>query len=117
MIHFSMKTKIDVVSQTRKFYLPANLLLLKLRHCSDQVRCTLFQTYCTNMYCCQMWFKSTISSLKKLSTSYNSVLRQGSLYLTGNESDYVIRHTHERDRPTLGSVKIDKAKYTSYTLT
>ena len=40
---------------------------------------------------------------------------QGSLYLTGNESDYVIRHTHERDRPILGSVKIDKAKYTSYT--
>ena len=38
---------------------------------------------------------------------------QGSLYLTGNEIDYVIRHTHERDRPILGSVKIDKAKYTS----
>ena len=42
---------------------------------------------------------------------------QDSLYLTGNESDYVIRHTHERDRPTLGCVKINKAKYTSYTLT
>ena len=42
---------------------------------------------------------------------------QGILYLTGNENDYVIRHTHERDRPILGSVKIDKAKYTSYPLT
>ena len=28
------------------------------------------------MYCCQLWFNSTKSSIKKLSTSYNSVLRR-----------------------------------------
>ena len=39
-------------------------------------KCTLFQSYCTNMYCCQLWFNSTKSSLIKLSTSYNSVLRR-----------------------------------------
>ena len=59
-----------------KFYLQANLLLRNFRHCSDQVKCVLFQTYCTNLYCCQLWFNSTKSSLKKLSTSYNSVLRR-----------------------------------------
>ena len=47
----SMKTKIDVARQTGKFYWQANLLLTNIRHCSDQVKCTLFQTYCTNMYC------------------------------------------------------------------
>ena len=76
MIHSSMKTTIDVARQTRKFYLQANLLLRNFRHCSDQVKCVLFQTYCTNLYCCQLWFNSTKSSLKKLSTSYNSVLRR-----------------------------------------
>ena len=76
MIHSSMKTTIDVARQTRKFYLQANLLLRNFRHCSDQVNCVLFQTYCTNLYCCQLWFNSTKSSLKKLSTSYNSVLRR-----------------------------------------
>ena len=69
MIHSSMKTTIDVARQTRKFYMQANLLLRNFRYCSDDVKCTLFQSYCTNMYCCQLWFNSTKSSLIKLSTS------------------------------------------------
>ena len=77
MIHSSMKTTIDVTRQTRKFYMQANSLLRNFRHCSDDVKCSLFQTYCTNMYCCQLWFNSTKSSINKLSTSYNnSVLRR-----------------------------------------
>ena len=43
-------------------------LMMSIAHC------TLFQSYCTNMYCCQLWFNSTKSSSIKLSTSYNSVL-------------------------------------------
>ena len=76
VIHSSMKTTIDVTRQTRKFYMQANLLLRNFRYCFDDVKCTLFQSYCTNMYCCQLWFNSTKSSLIKLSTSYNSVLRR-----------------------------------------
>ena len=76
MIHSAMKTTIDVARQTRKFYMQANLLLRNFRHSSDDVKCTLFQSYCTNMYCCQLWFNSTKSSLIKLSTSYYSVLRR-----------------------------------------
>ena len=71
-----MKTTLDVARQTRKFYLQANLRLRNFRHCSDQVKCVLFQTHCTNLYCCQLWFNSTKSSLNKLSTSYNSVLHR-----------------------------------------
>ena len=74
MIHFSMKTTIDVARQTRKFYMQVNLLLRNFRYCSDDVKCTLFQSYRTNMYCCQLWFNSTKNNLIKLSTSYNSVL-------------------------------------------
>ena len=76
MIYSSIQTTIDVARQTPKFYLQANLLLRNFRHCSDQVKCVLFQTYCTNLYCCQLWFNSTKSSLKKLSTSFNSVLHR-----------------------------------------
>ena len=50
------------------------LILRNFRHCSGDVKCALFQTYCTNMYCCQLWFNLTKNSIKKLSTSYNSVL-------------------------------------------
>ena len=71
-----MKTTIDVTRQTRKFYMQANLLLRNFRDCSDDVKCSLFQTYFTDMYCCQLWFNSTKNSISKLSTSYNSVLRR-----------------------------------------
>ena len=76
MIYSSIKTTTDVVRKTRKLYMQANLLLCNFRYCFDYVKCTLFQSYCINMYCCQLWFNSTKSSLIKLSTSYNSVLRQ-----------------------------------------
>ena len=76
MIHSSMKTTIDVTRQTKKFYMQANLLLRNFRHCSDDVKCSLLQTYCTNMYCCQLWFNSTKRSINKLFTIYNSVLRR-----------------------------------------
>ena len=42
---------------------------------SDDVKCALFQTYCTNRYCCQLRFNSTKSSINNLSSIYNSVLR------------------------------------------
>ena len=60
MIHSSMKTTIDVARQTRKFY-----LLRNFRYCSDDVKCTLFQSYCTNMYCCQLWFNSTYTNFNR----------------------------------------------------
>ena len=70
-----MKTKIDITRQTPRFYMQANLLPHNFRHCSDDVKYALFQSYCTNMYCCQLGFNFTTNSLIKLSTSYNSVLR------------------------------------------
>ena len=51
IIHSSMKTTTDVARQTRKFYLQANLLIRNSRLCCFQVKCVLFQAYCTNLYC------------------------------------------------------------------
>ena len=76
MINSSFKTTNDVQRQTRNFYARANLLIRNFRYCTDNVKCYLFQSYCTNMYCCQLWFNSTKGSLKKLKTSYNSALRR-----------------------------------------
>ena len=51
IIYSTMKTIIDFAGETRKFYLQANVLLRNFRHCSDDVKCALYQTYCTNMDC------------------------------------------------------------------
>ena len=67
---------IDVSRQTGKFYAQANMLLSNFRYCSVDVKCMLFRSYCTNMYCCPLRFNSTSSSIKKLKVSYNGVLRR-----------------------------------------
>ena len=71
-----LKTSIDVSRQTRKFYAQANMLLRNFRYCSVNAKCMLFRSYCTNMYCCPLWFNSTSSSIKKLKASYNGVLKR-----------------------------------------
>ena len=76
LLNPSMKTSIDVSRQTRKFYTQANMLLRNFRYCSNEVKYSLFKSFCTNMYCCPIWFNSTSSSVKKLKCSYNSVLRR-----------------------------------------
>ena len=72
-----MKTFIvvHVCRQTRTFYAQPNTLLRKFRYCSDDVKCMLFRSFCTNMYCSPVWFNSTSSSIKKLKASYNGALR------------------------------------------
>ena len=69
MLNSQLKTSIDVSRQTRKFYAQANMLLRNFRHCSVDVKCMLFRSYCTNMYCCPLWFNSTSGSIKKLKSS------------------------------------------------
>ena len=74
MISSSMKTTIDFKKQSLTFYTRANLLIRNFRHCTDKVKCYLFQSYCTSTYCSQLWFNSTKDSLCKLRKSYNTVL-------------------------------------------
>ena len=64
LLNPSMKTSIDVSRQARKFYAQANMLLRNFRYCSNEVKCSLFKSFCTNMYCCPLWFNSTSSSVK-----------------------------------------------------
>ena len=52
------KTSIDVCPQTSKFYAEANTLLRNFRYCSDDVKCILFRSFCTNMYYSPLWFNS-----------------------------------------------------------
>ena len=65
LLYSDMKTSIDVCRQTSRFYAQANTLLRNFRYCSDDVKCMLFRSFCTNMYCSPLWFNSTSSSIKK----------------------------------------------------
>ena len=60
----------------RKFYTDANMLIRKFFKCSIDVKCYLFKTYCSTMYCSAMWFDTTKSAMKKITVDYNNTLRR-----------------------------------------
>ena len=49
----------DLKRQMRKFYTNANMLIRKFFKCSVDVKCYLYKTYCSTMYCSAMWFDTT----------------------------------------------------------
>ena len=75
LLNYFMKTSIDVSRQTRKFYAQANMLLSIFWYCSNEVKCSLFNLFCTILSCCPPWLNSTSFSVKKLKCIYDSVSR------------------------------------------
>ena len=72
----TLNSDIDLKRQMRKLYANVNLLLRKFSKCSVGVKCFLFKTYCSNLYCAPMWFDCTKAALKKLKIAYNNSLRR-----------------------------------------
>ena len=66
----------DLKRQMRKLYVNANMLIRKFSKCSINVKCYLFKTYCSTMYCSALWFNSTKTALSKLKIAFNNSLRR-----------------------------------------
>ena len=76
MISSSMKTTTDVKRQIRTFYARANLLIRNFRHCTDKVKCYLFQSYCTSSIVVSCGLTQQRIVCASCRTSYNTVLRR-----------------------------------------
>ena len=72
----SSGTDKDVHRQMRKYYAGINTLIRRYYACSYNVKCFLFRSYISNMYCGQFWFNSTKYCLNKLRVSYNNSCRR-----------------------------------------
>ena len=66
----------DVYRQMRKYYAGINSLIRRFYACSYDVKCYLFRSYISNMYCGQLWFNSTTYCLNKQRVSYNNSCRR-----------------------------------------
>ena len=75
LLNSTMKTSIDVSRQTQKLYAQANMLLSNFRYCSNEVKCSVFKSFCTNMYCCPlMAFHHSMSYFVNVYTIFQNVL-------------------------------------------
>ena len=61
--------------QMKCFYSQANMLLRKFPHCTIEVKATLFRTFCSNMYCSQLWSLYNKKCLNNLRVGYNNAFR------------------------------------------
>ena len=57
--------KLEFIQETKYF-----------RYCTHDVKCMLFKSFCTTMYCSTLWFNSNVSCARRLRISYNNVLRR-----------------------------------------
>ena len=67
---------LDIKRQMRKLYANVNMLLRRFSKCSTPVKCYLFKTYCSNLYCASLWYYSTVTAMKKLKIAYNNSIRR-----------------------------------------
>ena len=66
----------DISRQYKRIYAQVNALIRKFDTCTESVRCTLFKSYCTSLYTCQLWCCYRAQSMSgKLFAAYNNVFR------------------------------------------
>ena len=65
----------DMARQYRQIYAQGNALLRKCFMCTESVKITLFRSFCTSLYTCELWCQYRSESLRKLCVAYNNVFR------------------------------------------
>jgi len=65
----------EMLRQVRGLYARCNTVLRKFKDCSFDVKKHLFQTYCTNFYCAQLWCNYSKQAFNKVKVAYNNVFR------------------------------------------
>ena len=66
----------DILCQMRTVYAKSNTLLRTFSHCSTDVKFTLFQSYCTAVYCPFFWSDYKKSTFRKICVAFNNSYRK-----------------------------------------
>ena len=83
----------DMLRQKRLLYAKSNSLLRTFSHCSSDVKVTLFQSYCTALYCPFLWNDNKKSTFSKIRVAFNNAYRK-IFGLPKQSSDSAMYATH-----------------------
>ena len=75
VISADMKDDLDIMRQCRQLYAQGNAIARRFHMCSDNVKATLFRSYCSSLYTSQLWWKYRVNSIRKLYVAYNNAFR------------------------------------------
>ena len=62
--------------QIMKLYANINILPRNILKCSPDVKCTLFKSFCSNMYCSIMLYNCIVTAMRRLRIASNNSLRR-----------------------------------------
>ena len=65
----------DISRHIRALYTRGNMVIKHFRMCTNDVKLQLFRTYCTNLYCGQLWCKYRAKSISKIKVAFNNIFR------------------------------------------
>ena len=73
----------DMLRQMRLLYAKSNTLLRTFSHCSSDVKVTLFQSYCTALYCPFLWNDYKSLHLVKFVSHLTMLIEKYLVFLSG----------------------------------
>ena len=66
----------DILNQNRKMCARGNMVARKYKAGNVEVKRTLFQAFCYNIYGCALWANFRLGNINRLRVNYNNILRQ-----------------------------------------
>ena len=75
IISNDLKDDNDIKKTIRGIYARSNMLIRRFYNCSSSVKKFLFKTYCTNLYCAQLWWFYSAEAFRKVRTAFNNSFR------------------------------------------
>ena len=87
------KDDTDIRQQCRNVYSRGNMLIRNFKTCSNEVKCHLFKTFCSNIYCSTLWCRFTDESMRRLKVAYNRIFRilMGLEHRTSMSAEFIVR--------------------------
>ena len=61
--------------QVQNIYSRGNAIIRNFTHCAESIKCLLFNSYCSNIYCAPLWTRYTGESFRRIKVAYNRIFR------------------------------------------
>ncbi len=90
-----------IVHEMRSTYARGSMLIRNFIHCSTEVKIKLYQSYCSNVYCCGLISAYHKNVLNKLRVAFNKIFKRllckpvrssaSSLFVNMNVDNFLVR--------------------------
>jgi hypothetical protein len=64
-----------IIKEMRNLFARGNMLIRNFRQCTHDVKVALFKTFCSNVYCCPLWYNFRKCIEKKIHVACNKVFK------------------------------------------